>query len=497
MVGGGYTGLWTALHAAQRNPDQRIVLIEGNRIGWAASGRNGGFVDASLTHGRENGKSRWPNEIDKLNAMGMENLDGMQADIERLGLDTEWQRTGMLSVATEPHQVDWLQHAAAGGEGRLLDLKEVREEVHSPTYRAGLFDADTTAIVHPAKLAFELARACTDAGVHIYEHTKANSLDSGGTALRVDTGAAVITCRQTVLATNVFASLLRRNRLHTVPVYDYVLATEALTDPQLDRIGWLNRQGIGDCGNQFHYYRLTMDNRIAWGGYDAVYHFGRKVNAAYEDRSVTYRRLAAHFFITFPQLDDVRFSHRWAGAIDTNTRFCAHWGWPATVGSPTSTGSPNSASVRRGSPRTCVWISWKVWQPHAPSWRWCASVRCRLRPSRWRASVFKRRGGRWIAPTTPPDAGICCCACWMHSGWASIPDLHLAKARCQRSAPLAGLTQAAVVPPGPRGRAVGVVDHRDERVEQARIMAATVELAQPAEQLLARLPAEVFRQLDT
>jgi glycine/D-amino acid oxidase-like deaminating enzyme len=69
-----------------------------------------------------------------------------------------------------------------------------------------------------------------------------------------------------------------------------------------------------------------MDNRIAWGGYDAVYHFGRRVNDAYEDRPATYRRLAAHFFITFPQLGDVRFSHRWAGAVDTNTRFCAHWG---------------------------------------------------------------------------------------------------------------------------------------------------------------------------
>jgi glycine/D-amino acid oxidase-like deaminating enzyme len=109
-------------------------------------------------------------------------------------------------------------------------------------------------------------------------------------------------------------------------VYDYVLSTEPLTDAQLDRIGWRGRQGIGDCANQFHYYRLTADNRIVWGGYDALYHFGRKVDAAYEDRPATYRRLAAHFFITFPQLDDVRFSHRWAGAIDTNTRFCAHWG---------------------------------------------------------------------------------------------------------------------------------------------------------------------------
>ncbi len=326
VVGGGYTGLWTALHAAERNPGRRIVLIEANRIGWAASGRNGGFVDASLTHGAENGKSRWPNEFDTLDEMGLKNLDGMQSDIERLGLDAEWQRTGMLSVATEPHQVDWLRQAADSGEGRFLDTQQVRAEANSPTYLAGLFSPQTCAIVHPAKLAVELARACTEAGVQIYEHTNATALDTGGGAVRVDTSAATITAQQAVLATNVYPSLLRRNRLRIVPVYDYVLATEQLTDAQLERIGWQRRQGIGDCANQFHYYRLTMDNRIVWGGYDAVYHFGRNVDPAYEDRPATYRRLAAHFFITFPQLDDVRFSHRWAGPIDTNTRFCAHWG---------------------------------------------------------------------------------------------------------------------------------------------------------------------------
>ncbi|MCV7298798.1 FAD-dependent oxidoreductase [Mycobacterium barrassiae] len=326
VVGGGYTGLWAALHAAERNPGRRIVLIEANRIGWAASGRNGGFVDASLTHGAENGKSRWPNEFDTLEKLGMANLDGMQSDIERLGLDTQWQRTGMLSVATEPHQVDWLREAAEAGEGRFLDTQQVRAEADSPTYLAGLFSADTCAIVHPAKLAVELARACSEAGVQIYEGTNATGLESDGDALRVATAASTITAHQVVLATNVFPSLLRRNRLRIVPVYDYVLATEPLTDEQLARIGWQGRQGIGDCANQFHYYRLTVDNRIVWGGYDAVYHFGRKVDPAYEDRPATYRRLAAHFFITFPQLDDVRFSHRWAGAIDTNTRFCAHWG---------------------------------------------------------------------------------------------------------------------------------------------------------------------------
>lgn len=326
VIGGGYTGLWAALHAAERNPGRRIVLIEANRVGWAASGRNGGFVDASLTHGAENGRSRWPAEFDTLQAMGMENLDGMAADIERLDLDVQWQRTGMLTVATESHQVEWLAEAAAAGEGRYLDQEQVRTEVASPTYRAGLFEPDTCAIVHPAKLAVELARACREAGVQIHEHTRAVSIQASGSGLRVGAETAIVHAEQVVLATNVYPSLIRRNRWYTVPVYDYVLATEPLSAEQLERIGWGNRQGVGDCANQFHYYRLTADNRIVWGGYDAIYHFGRRVDAVYEDRQQTYRALAAHFFITFPQLDDIRFSHRWAGAIDTNTRFCAHWG---------------------------------------------------------------------------------------------------------------------------------------------------------------------------
>ncbi|MGH3582940.1 MAG: NAD(P)/FAD-dependent oxidoreductase, partial [Mycobacterium sp.] len=264
-----------------------------------------------------------PSDIDQLDALGMANLDGMAADIERLGLEVEWERTGMLTVATEPHQVAGLAEA---DQGTFLDQQQVRAEVASPTYLAGLYQAGSVAIVHPAKLALELARAAAEAGVAIHEHTRALSLGASGAGLRVDTGAAVLTAQRVLLATNVFRSLLRRNRSYTVPVYDYVLATEPLSAAQLDRIGWRNRQGIGDCANQFHYYRLSADNRIVWGGYDAVYHFGRRVDPAYEDRPQTYRRLAEHFFLTFPQLDDVRFTHRWAGAIDTNTRFCAHWG---------------------------------------------------------------------------------------------------------------------------------------------------------------------------
>lgn len=326
VVGAGYTGLWTALHAVERNPDARIVVIEAQRVGWAASGRNGGFVEASITHGAENGKSRWPNEFDHLEELGIANLDGMQADIERYGMQTDWVRSGMMSVATEPHQVDWLRECADDGEGKFLDQAAVRAEVNSPTYLAGLLSTDSCAIVDPAKLVLELARACAEAGVQIFEHSAAQSISHDRSAVRVATQAGEITAERVVLATNVFPSLLRRNQWSTVPVYDYVLATEPLTSTQLDQIRWESRVGLSDCANQFHYYRLTADNRIVWGGYDALYFWGRQVDPAYEDQPATFRKLASHFFITFPQLEDVRFTHRWAGAIDANSRFCAHWG---------------------------------------------------------------------------------------------------------------------------------------------------------------------------
>src|SRR4029079_4676490 len=135
-----------------------------------------------------------------------------------------------------------------------------------------------------------------------------------------------VTARRVALGTNAFPALLKRNRLMTVPVYDYVLATEPLSAAQMKSIRWEGREGIGDSSNQFHYYRLTSDNRILFGGYDAIYHPGRKVRRAYEDRPESYQKLASHFFTTFPKLEGVNFTHRWAGAIDTCTRFCAFFG---------------------------------------------------------------------------------------------------------------------------------------------------------------------------
>jgi glycine/D-amino acid oxidase-like deaminating enzyme len=324
VVGGGYSGLWTAVLAKERDPSRSVVLLEARRIGWAASGRNGGFCAASLTHGKDNGVQRFPDEIDLLERLGRQNLTEIESAIGRYGIECDFELTGALSVATEPHQVTWLQEA---DEGDYLDQDAVRAEVASPTYLAGLWERDNNALVDPARLAWGLADAAERLGVRIHEGTQVTDLQKDGAGMAVGTAAGhTVRAAKVALGTNAFPPLVRRLRWHTVPVYDYALMTEPLSAEQLASVGWRNRQGIDDCGNQFHYYRLTADNRILWGGYDAIYHFGRRLSDRLDQRPATFELLARQFFETFPQLEGLRFSHRWGGAIDTCTRFFAFYG---------------------------------------------------------------------------------------------------------------------------------------------------------------------------
>ncbi|MGI4896458.1 MAG: NAD(P)/FAD-dependent oxidoreductase [Janthinobacterium lividum] len=321
VVGGGYTGLWTALRAKERDPDRDVLLLEGATIGWAASGRNGGFVSASLTHGHDNGELHLPREVNRLDELGLRNLDALQDTVARYAWDCDYERSGGLTVATEPYQVDALR----GREG-FLDQSAVRAELNSPTYLAGVWDRHDTALVNPARLAWELRRTCLDLGVRIAEHTPVRTLTSDRSGVDVHTDAGTVRARHVALGTNAFPALLRRYRLHTVPVYDYVLMSEPLSRAQQDDIGWHHRQGVDDSSNQFHYYRRSSDDRILFGGFDAIYHYGRSLSAAHDQRPESFRTLAAHFFQTFPQLEGLRFTHTWGGAIDTCTRFFPFFG---------------------------------------------------------------------------------------------------------------------------------------------------------------------------
>ena len=331
VVGAGFTGLWTALLAKQEDPERDVVLVEGGRVADGATGRNGGFVASSLTHGFANGAERWPDDMPKLLRLGHENLDAIERTVDELGIDCDLIRSGELDVAVEPYQLAGLEEhvaaAAAMGEPvTLLSAEEVRARVDSPTYLGAALDASGVALVDPARLAWGLRQACLDVGVRLHENTPIRRLMDNAGHMVATADAGVITADHVALATNAYPPLLKRLSHYVVPVYDYVLVTEPLTDQQREAVGWTGREGVSDTGNQFHYYRTTSDGRILWGGYDAIYHRGNGFGPQFENNQESYEMLAEHFLQTFPQLRGIRFSHAWGGAIDTCSRFSAFWG---------------------------------------------------------------------------------------------------------------------------------------------------------------------------
>jgi len=331
IVGAGFTGLWAALQAIERDPGRHVVVIEGEQTGFGASTRNGGFIDSSLTHGIEHGRQRFPHEHDRLLALGRENWDGMLDDLTRYGIDARVELTGQLSVATEPYQLDGLDEYAEllrshGETAQVLDAEATRAEIASPTFLGGVWQRTGTGLCDPARLVFGLRDAALRAGVTVHEHAPVTALHTDGGAIRLVGPWGRLRAAKVLLATNGFPPLVRAIRRTVVPVYDYVLVTEPLDARQRAAIGWSTRQGLTDSGNRFHYSRLTADDRILWGGFDAIYHYGSQVAPRLEDRPATYELLARQFSETFPALDGIGFTHRWAGVIDTSSRFAVSFG---------------------------------------------------------------------------------------------------------------------------------------------------------------------------
>jgi glycine/D-amino acid oxidase-like deaminating enzyme len=331
VVGAGLTGLWAALLAKEEDPGREVVLLEGERVAFGATGRNGGFMDASLTHGIENGAARWPDEMPRLERLGRENFGAIKEAMERHGIHAGFEETGELAFATEPYQAEWLPELVEtarryGWRAEAWSAERARGEVRSPTYQGAAHLPDGRAIVDPARLAWGLANAARDRGVHVFERSPVTGLEREGAGLVAQTHAGRVAARRAILATSAFPPLVSAIRRYVVPVYDYVLVTEPLSAERRNSLGWQGRHGLTDLANQFHYYRLTSDDRVLWGGYDAVYNFRNGMGPHLDERPATFELLATHFFETFPQLEGVRFTHRWGGAIDTCSRFSVMFG---------------------------------------------------------------------------------------------------------------------------------------------------------------------------
>lgn len=288
-------------------------------------------MSSSLVHGIGNGLARFPNEVKTLERLGLENLEAIKSTVAENGIECDLLSPGAIETAVTAAQAKELEGAVEeleqyGHEAVMLDAEAMRAEVNSPLYTGGLWQKTGECTIDPVKLCDGLVTLAGNLGVEIHENTEMTGITKAGAGVSIETRGGEVLAGKVLLATAAFRSPLRAIRSRVVPVYDYVLMSEPLTPAQQESIGWANRQGLSDSSNQFHYYRPTADGRILWGGYDAIYNYGGKVEDGLYQREESFAGLSQRFFTAFPQLEGLRFSHRWGGAIDTCSRFFAFYG---------------------------------------------------------------------------------------------------------------------------------------------------------------------------
>ncbi len=329
IVGAGFTGLWAAIHAKEANPEREVVIIEAQSIAIGASGRPAAILSASVMHGLANASRLFPNEMDELERLGKENMDGFKDTIDRYNIDCDIEWGGELTVAVGDEglpdiESEYKLYTKYGHDAHLLDKDAIKKEINSPLFHGGLWSKKRSGTVHPAKLAWGLKKAVMDLGVRIYEHSPLVSSTHLKPGVLVTTPNGTIKANKVLLATNAFAAGSKKITRRVSAIRDRIVVTEPLTDVQMKEIGWQNRQGIYDTRTQLNYMRLTSDNRILFGG-RLGYFFNNDTDPKADKTADNFYPLVEKFYKTFPNLQAIKFSHAWSGPIALTTRMAVHY----------------------------------------------------------------------------------------------------------------------------------------------------------------------------
>jgi glycine/D-amino acid oxidase-like deaminating enzyme len=347
VLGGGFTGLWTALFLREIAPERRVVLLEAEVCGHGASGRNAGIVGESVDHSHDLAIEHFGRaEAARLVTLGRQNraeLASFAAAAAAAGEDPVFEANGQLVVALDDAQLPGLADSMAtanelareAGETdesrqwRLLDAAATRRRLDSPRYRGALV-IPGNATVDPVGLVMALRAEALRQGVVIHEQSAVTAISPGRSTIEVRTAGGRLRAARAVLATNAYSHLLwPRLGRRFLPLYDYILVSEPLTAEQRARIGWAGREGVTDARTFFKYYRLTPDERILWGTSEAVYHRGDRVGPDCDHEPAVYANLRASFARHFPTLAELEFPYAWGGPIAATTRFTPFFGHAA------------------------------------------------------------------------------------------------------------------------------------------------------------------------
>jgi glycine/D-amino acid oxidase-like deaminating enzyme len=319
VVGGGYTGLWTALALKDREPSLRVVLVEAETCGSGPSGRNGGFL-----HGY------WAGLADLLPLLGRERalalarageriIPGVRAFCESHGEDVWLRESGMVMVSAAPGQDEAIDRAVsaaaevgAGGQAVPLNAEGVAERIRSPVFRRGVFFPEG-ATVQPARLVRALRRALPRAGVDVYEHTPAMHIRAG----QIVTPRGRVRAPDIVVALNAAATGWRPVSRHVTNFGSYVVLTEPVPE-LLEEIGWTGGEAVLDARMFLHYFRTTNDGRVLMGSGSGPIGFSGRVDGRFTSDQATATRAEQGLRRLLPGLGGARIERAWGGPIDVS-----------------------------------------------------------------------------------------------------------------------------------------------------------------------------------
>ena len=335
IVGAGFTGLWSAIRLLETDPSLRVTVLEADRVGAGASGRNGGFCAASLTHGLGNGLLHFPRRDRRARGGGPPQprragrVRPRRGDRLRARADGGARRRDRAVAGRRTSRSGSSSSARHGTELEYLDRDAVQAEVHSPRFLAGVrAGGDSTVMLNPAKLAWGLAAAAERRGATIAEGSAVTALRRRAGGVRVETdGGATIDADHVLVATSAYSAWLRPPR---APVRAGLRLRPH--DRAADRRRSRRRSagpGARACRTRATSSTTSADRPTTGSCGAATTRSTTRATActpAHDARPTTFEKLARQFVETFPQLADIRFTHAWGGAIDTTTRFTVTFG---------------------------------------------------------------------------------------------------------------------------------------------------------------------------
>jgi glycine/D-amino acid oxidase-like deaminating enzyme len=334
IVGGGFTGLWTAYYLMAADPSLKVLVLEAEHIGFGASGRNGGWVSALYPVGarvlaREHGKRATRDQYAALR----ESVDEVSGVAAAEDIECGFHKGGTLVVATNRAQATRARAEAEESDywcngTRWLEAGAASDRLAVKGLLGATFNPNC-ARIHPFRLALGLARAVEAKGARIYENTRVAEV--GGRRLRTDAGV-MVRARSILRATEAWTARLPGHRRTVAPVYSLVVATAPLPQSTWDEIGLADAETFSEHRHVIVYGQRSMDDRIVFGGRGAPYHFGSGINAGFDADAEVFRTLRRSLTKLIPAAEGVEFTHAWGGPLGISRD------WHPGVGYDPSTG---------------------------------------------------------------------------------------------------------------------------------------------------------------